>query len=62
MTKKNFIALAEALRMSRPYSDDDYAHRLSMGQWRVDREAIIQVCYDANPRFQRAKFEEWSER
>lgn len=75
MTKKDFIALAEGLRMSRPVdrSDNPAFTRASAeviserydaryDQWCSDRESVITTCYESNPRFDRARFTEWTER
>lgn len=74
MTKKDFIALAEGLKHSRPVDtmipalremvdtplDTDYG--VALAQWRADRESVIVTCYASNPRFDRAHFTEWTER
>ena len=47
MTKQHFIALADALRASKPAEENDAAHV----QWLADVGAIAIACKAANPRF-----------
>lgn len=60
MTKKHFQALAEALRITRPEPPDDSESTLA--QWRLDRHMIANTCAESNPRFDRARFTDWTER
>lgn len=63
MTKKDFQALAEALRESRPVritGENDYGERRT--QWEASRERIIIACYASNSRFKRDRFIEWTEK
>lgn len=51
MTKEHFIALADALRSSKPESfDDDQCH----AQWNADVLALADFCAKQNPKFDRA--------
>ena len=53
MTKRHFIALADALRASQP---EGYCEAQVIEQWEQDRDAIAQVCASANPRFNRQRW------
>jgi hypothetical protein len=59
MTKKYFIKLAEALREARPKDWDNSAEGV---YWRSLRQAIVVVCAEDNPRFDRARFYAWTEK
>jgi len=50
MSKKHFIALADALRTSRPECHWDPNKIL---QWRLDVHRIADFCQSQNPRFDR---------
>ena len=68
MSKKHFIALAQALANSRPYrvlntvlaTDGQVAH---FCQWQRDVQAIAEVCESSNPHFDWHRFidacEQW---
>lgn len=53
MTKRHFIALADALRNERPGDLWDPNKRV---QWDLDVLAIAHVCEQANPRFNRDRW------
>jgi hypothetical protein len=59
MTKKDFVALARALRGSRP-AEDDYSTASDsndkLEQWQADVAAVAEVCAKANPSFKRDKW------
>lgn len=50
MSKKDFIALADALRAERPASNWSLN---KMAQWELDVRAVADACEAANPRFNR---------
>ena len=53
VSKKDFIALADALRESRPlFGQKD--NRLK--QWQQDVETVAQACQSSNPRFMRERW------
>lgn len=57
MTKKHFIALADAFRRSRTYvGDGPFLNNQSMRQWCADREAVATELMIANPRFNRNRW------
>lgn len=49
MTRKHFIALADAFKLSKPDKDMPQAFL----QWAFDRSEIADVCEASNPRFNR---------
>jgi hypothetical protein len=53
MTKQHCIALADALRETRPAEHWDANKRL---QWQMDVDAIASVCARANSRFNRERW------
>ena len=53
MSKKHFIALADALRAEKPGSNWDPN---KMVQWELDVKAIADVCQRSNPRFNRERW------
>ena len=53
MSKKHFIALADALRAEKPASHWDPNKRV---QWELDVKAIADVCCSSNPRFKRERW------
>lgn len=55
MTKKHFIALAQALADARPCSPQDDTPAL-WTQWEIDRNNIAVVCARFNPQFDRTRF------
>lgn len=57
MTKKHFIALADALRGTRPDMEDNHApHLLARQQWRDDVRAVADFCQAQSPRFKRERW------
>jgi hypothetical protein len=52
MSKKHFIALAQALSFERPSKDDT----LLWPQWKIDVLAVSDVCAHFNPAFDRGRF------
>lgn len=53
MTKKHFIALADALRAEKPGDNWDPNKRV---QWDLDVKAIANVCAAQNPNFNRERW------
>ena len=53
MSKKDFIALADALFNTKPASGEVEKSQ----QWHRTLNAITRVCIDMNPRFSLARFE-----
>jgi hypothetical protein len=61
MTKTHFIALASALRSERPCSLAEYPYKPdsvkgAYDEWGTVSLAIMDVCKQFNPRFDREKF------
>ena len=56
MTKKNFIALADALKSEQPWTNWDPNKRI---QWELDVRAVANVCQTSNPRFNRQRWMEY---
>ena len=54
MTRKDYVAIAEALRKVQP-ALDDHGGSLHL-QWAIDRTAIADVFENDNPRFDRERF------
>lgn len=50
MTKKDFIAIADALRASMPSENNNPR---AFDQWVTDRDALANVCAASNPAFRR---------
>ena len=53
MSKKHFIALANALRREKPQAGWDPN---KMVQWELDVKAIADTCAASNPRFDRKRW------
>ena len=53
MSKKHFIALADALREQKPAPHWDANKHV---QWNQDVKAIADVCAASNPQFNRARW------
>jgi hypothetical protein len=53
MSRKHFIALAEALKHEKP-SKNWNANK--MAQWKLDVKAIADVCCEFNNNFDRSRF------
>lgn len=53
MTKKHFIALADALKAQKPAPHWD-ANKWT--QWRLDVKAVTDVCAEQGAKFNRSKF------
>jgi hypothetical protein len=49
MSKKHFVALADALRAEKPAAHWDPN---KMVQWQLDVKAVADVCCSSNPRVQ----------
>ena len=60
MSRKDFEAIAAALRASR--RPIDHASGATDSQWRATRDAIADVLYASNGRFDRGRFERACER
>ena len=64
MTKKHFKLLAAALLRTKPmyFGDEKHAeyayHAVAYHQWTHDVVAIMQVCEESNPNFNKSKFME----
>lgn len=60
MTRKDYIALAEALHHSKPipgaYEATENEDKMMLAQWREDVRAIAVVLGADNPRFEHSKF------
>ncbi len=57
MTKKHFKALAKAFHETKAKHDTNPGyHSVRMDQWRKDINLVADVCAQANPCFDRAKF------
>ena len=56
MSKKHFIALADALRGTRPSQRDIEMLTGEYQQWKRDRDAIAQICILSNAYF---KLDRW---
>lgn len=52
MTRKDYVKLAEALRLSRPTLWND----IGRAAWRAARDSIADTLQDDNPRFDRERF------
>jgi hypothetical protein len=55
MSRKHFIALADALKLEKPQPGWDPN---KMVQWELDVKAIAGVCAESNPRFD---YQRWME-
>ena len=55
MTKKDYIALAAALKAQRPTGDTELAY-ISRHQWYHDVMAVMEVLRADNPKFNRNTF------
>ena len=53
MSKKDFIALADALRSEKPGAN---WNPNKMVQWELDIKAVADVCQKSNPRFNRDRW------
>src|SRR5271166_5021243 len=53
MSKRDFVALADALRAEKPGDNWNPNKRV---QWELDVEAIADVCAASNPRFKRDRW------
>jgi hypothetical protein len=53
MSKRDFVALADALRREKPGENWNPNKRV---QWELDVKAIADVCAVANPRFKRERW------
>ena len=53
MTKQDFIALADALRVERPGINWDINKAV---QWELDCKAVADVCQQSNSRFNRSRW------
>jgi hypothetical protein len=52
MTKKHFIALADAMRRCRPdQSDSNEYQRTALTQWQTDLRHVANFCQGQNPNF-----------
>ncbi len=55
MSKQDFIALADALKLSRPNPSAGLRNVL-VEQWHADVNAIASVCIASNPNFKRDRW------
>lgn len=64
MTRKNYIALAAAFNYSRPYiaTRSTRQQRAQMQTWHEIRGKVMQVLAADNPRFDRQRFLEATEK
>lgn len=62
MTKKHFIALADAMRTTKPESEIDIMgvasseYTAELAQWKQDVNIIALVCASHNPQFNRERW------
>ena len=57
MSRKHFVAIAEAMRSSRPDGDLKYAKdRARLDQWQTDCLAMADACRSFNGQFDRDRF------
>jgi hypothetical protein len=63
MTKKHFIALADAIRCTKPEHTGEYDDGTTVGmmeqrsqQWEHDVRSLAAFCESQNPRFNRARW------
>ena len=57
MSRKDYIAIAEALSQSRPIALSEHG-QAQLSQWQADINAIADVLAQDNPRFNRERFVE----
>ncbi len=56
MSKKHFIALADALKRTRPTGDEAGGDGGAHDQWEVDRDMLADFCKSQNPAFNRERW------
>ncbi len=56
MSKKDFIALADTLRASKPIDRGSHIDAAKIAQWEFMVEQLADLCAKSNPAFKRAQW------